>query len=87
MTKQIAVKLPDRLVREVDALVGAGNFSSRSQAVRYALEGLVLSDRRRAIDEAFARGFAEHPETSEELSDATRLAIESIEDEPWEKWW
>jgi Arc/MetJ-type ribon-helix-helix transcriptional regulator len=87
MSPQIAVKLPDRLLREVDDLIGAGGFQSRSHAVRYALEGLVRAERRRSIDEAFARGFTRHPETDEELADATRLAIESIEEEPWEKWW
>ncbi len=87
MTQQIAVKLPERLVSDVDRLVGEGSFESRSHAVRYALEGLVRADRRRLIDEAFVRGFAEHPESEEELADATRLAIESIDEEPWEKWW
>ena len=87
MTQQIAVKLPNRLVSDLDRLVGDGSFESRSHAVRYALEGLVRADRRRVIDEAFARGFADRPESDEELADATRLAIESIEEEPWEKWW
>ena len=27
------------------------------------------------------------PETPGELADAGRLAIESIEEEPWERWW
>jgi len=85
--QQIAVKLPDGLLRAVDELVGTGTFESRSQAVRHALEGLVLADRRRLIDDAFAAGFAEHPDTDEKLADATRLAIGSIADEPWEKWW
>jgi Arc/MetJ-type ribon-helix-helix transcriptional regulator len=84
---QIAVKLPDGLVKALDALVEAGRFESRSHAVRYGVEHLVRSDERRRIDEAFRSGFAEHPETPAELEDARRLAIDSIEDEPWEKWW
>lgn len=87
MTMQIAVKLPDGLVRDVDALVDAGAFASRSDAVRRSLRVLVTASRRRQIDDAFAVGFALHPETDEELADAARLAIESIEEEPWEKWW
>ncbi len=33
---------------------------------------------------AFADGFARQPETGGELADATRLAVKSIEDEPWD---
>ena len=41
MTQQIAVKLPDRLVDELDALVADGAFASRSDAVRHGIEALV----------------------------------------------
>lgn len=84
---QIAVKLPDRLLAAVDDLVGAGAFANRSHAVRHALEVLVRDDRRRAVDEAFTRGFTAHPETAAEMAEARRLAIESINEEPWERWW
>ena len=87
MTKQIAVKLPGHLLDAIDALVSAGRFESRSDAVRDGLEGLVRADQRRQIDDAFRRGFTEFPETADEIDDARRLAIESIDDEPWEKWW
>jgi Arc/MetJ-type ribon-helix-helix transcriptional regulator len=87
MTIQVAVKLPDELVRAVDRLVAQGAFANRSLAVRSALEQLVRHDQRRRIDAAFAEGFARRPEDERELEDARRLAIEAIEDEPWEKWW
>ncbi len=87
MTTQIAVKLPDPLVERVDALVNAGSFASRSEAVRRALEALVEDSTRAAIDRAFREGYERFPVTDEELADAYRLGIESIEEEPWEKWW
>ncbi len=87
MTTQIAVKLPEATVRRLDALVTDGVFENRSQAVRRALDVLVAAAERAAVDHAFAKGFASHPETPEELAEATRLAIESIEEEPWERWW
>ena len=87
MTIQIAVKLPDDVVAAVDRLVGEGRFPSRSAAVRRALDDLVAASERAAVDEAFARGFRAVPETADELSDAMRLAVEAINDEPWEKWW
>ena len=87
MTTQIAVKLPDEIVAAVDRLVDEGRFRSRSAAMRRALDDLVAASQRAAVDEAFARGFRATPETPEELADAARLAVEAIEDEPWEKWW
>jgi Arc/MetJ-type ribon-helix-helix transcriptional regulator len=45
MSKQIAVRLPDDLVRFVDEVVGSGKESSRAAVVVAALE----RERRRAI--------------------------------------
>ena len=87
MTTQIAVKLPDEVVHAIDHLVTTGRFASRSDAVRRGLDHVVREANAERIDRAFADGFARFPEHPEELADAERLAIESIEDEPWEKWW
>lgn len=87
MTTQIAVKLPPELVRELDRLVARGEFNSRSQAVRSGLEELVSARRRQEIDRQYRLAFERRPETDAELADATRLAVESIDEEPWERWW
>jgi len=87
MTTQIAVKLPDRLVGELDRLVEAGAFDSRSQAVRSGLEAMVASRRREDVDRQYRDADARLPETDAELSDAQRLAVGAIHDEPWERWW
>jgi Arc/MetJ-type ribon-helix-helix transcriptional regulator len=84
---QIAVKLPDGLVRELDELVAHGHFSSRSSAVRRAVEMIVSGQRRDALDEAYAKGYQQTPESESELAEAKRLATQAIDDEPWEKWW
>lgn len=84
---QIAVKLPDDLVREVDDLVTLGMFATRSSAVRRALEALVAAQRGRAAGQAYENGYRDLPESDQEMSEATRLAIQSIHDEPWERWW
>jgi hypothetical protein len=42
---------------------------------------LTVRDRERSA--AFLRS----PETTAEADDATRLAIDSINEEPWEPWW
>jgi Arc/MetJ-type ribon-helix-helix transcriptional regulator len=87
MTTQIAVKLPDELVDELDRLVKDGAFGSRSQAVRSGLETMVAARRRQELDQRYHDAFAQVPETREEIAEATRSAVESIHDEPWERWW
>lgn len=60
---QIAVKLPDELVRELDELVAQGLFSSRSSAVRRAVELIVSRQRRDALNESYANGYRQIPES------------------------
>lgn len=84
---QIAVKLPDGLVRRMDLLVGGGAFASRSALVRRGIElALRLADQER-IDRAYEEGYSRAPETDQEIEEARRLAELSIEEEPWERWW
>lgn len=87
MTRQIAVKLPDALVDEIDRLVEAGSFDSRSQAIRRGLEAMVAGQRRQEIDRQYREALTRLPETSEEIDEARALAIGAINDEPWERWW
>lgn len=87
MTRQIAVKLPDELLARLDELVRAGKFANRSSGVRRALEVLLGAEERRRVDAAFADGFGRAPDDGPELAEATRLALEAINEEPWERWW
>jgi Arc/MetJ-type ribon-helix-helix transcriptional regulator len=87
MTIQIAVKLPDALANDLDRLVARGDFENRSQAVREGLETVLAARERERLGERYRAALAQHPETAGELADARRLAVESIEDEPWERWW
>jgi antitoxin ParD1/3/4 len=45
--KPVPVSLPPELVEELDALVEAGVFSSRSDALRYGARLVVREDRQR----------------------------------------
>lgn len=87
MTTQIAVKLSAALLESVDDLVRSGRVKNRSAAVRAGLELLSRTEREAAIDRAFTDGVRRHPDSQGDMADARRLAIESIEDEPWEPWW
>lgn len=61
MTIQIAVKLPDDLVDEVDRLVQRGDFDSRSQAVRRGLEAMVADRRRQELDRRYRDAMSRLP--------------------------
>lgn len=87
MTVQIAVKLPDELLEAIDRLVDTRRFASRSEIVRAGLQRVIADDRERELDQAFTRGIEQHPDSDDDIRRATALAIESINDEPWEKWW
>ena len=77
MTIQIAVKLPDELVNDIDRLVDDGAFATRSQAIRSGLEAMVSDRRRSEVDRRYRDAMSRFPETDEEMAEATRLAVES----------
>ncbi len=87
MTVQIAVKLPDMLASELDRLVERGDFANRSQALREGLETILAAHERERLQARYREALMRAPETPGELADAGRLAIESIAEEPWERWW
>ena len=62
MTIQVPVRLTDQDVAALDALVERGRFRNRSHAMRAALAELVREERAREIDEAYRRGYGEHPQ-------------------------
>lgn len=83
MSEQIAVRIPDELAEELDAVVRRGAYGSRAEAVRSAIATLVEKDRRTRVGEAIAEGYRRQPQTDDEVAQATRAAIASIEEEPW----
>lgn len=87
MSKQIAVKLPERLLQHVDRKIVDGALASRADAVRRGLGLLLRELERERVAQAYRDGYARTPETAQELDEARRLGIASIEEEPWERWW
>ena len=47
---------------------------------------IVSRQRRDALEEAYAKGYRQAPQSESELAEAKRLAAQAIDDEPWEKW-
>lgn len=62
MTTQVPVRLTETDLAALDATVASGRFANRSEALRAGLELILREERERKIDEAYARGYAQHPQ-------------------------
>ncbi len=62
MSVQIAVRLGEEDLAHLDAAVARGAFPSRAAAVRTGLQRLLREDREQEIEQAYRRGYAEHPQ-------------------------
>ena len=87
MSTQLAIRLPDDLLRDLDWVILRLNYDSRAEAMRDALVKLVDQERRREIGEQIADGYRRMPQTEEEIAGSDQAFIDSVNEEPWEKWW
>lgn len=83
MSKQIAVRIPNALAKSIDDLVSEGRFETNTEAIRSALQTLVDQERRRKVGQLIADGYRRVPQGEGGLEAAWRVAIRSIEEEPW----
>lgn len=79
----ITVRMSDDRVKELDALVAAGAYSTRAEAVRDAVDRLLKTLEEEAIDRAIIDGYTRIPPTPEEEAWAEWSTVDSIEEEPW----
>lgn len=82
-TEQIAVRLPEDLLTELDELVDRGVYESRAAAVRAGIEAITEVEHRREIDRAVAEGYHRIPPTTAETEAALASLREAISEEPW----
>ena len=82
-TEQIAVRLPEELLVELDDLVRKGVYESRAAAVRAGIETLMELERRRRTDRAVVEGYRRVPPTAAEREAAIASLREGIAEEPW----
>lgn len=87
MSTQIAVRLTDDELEKLDWIVVHCELGSRADGVRIALDALQDRLRRDEIGRQIVEGYRRMPETEEEIAEAHRLSLESIDEEPWERWW
>ena len=62
MPSQIALRLPDGKLAELDSLVACGAYRNRAEALRAGLDRVLQDERERQIAEGYRRAYAEHPQ-------------------------
>ena len=82
-TEQIAIRLPQELLVELDDLVRNGVYESRAAAVRAGIETVMELERRRRTDRAVVEGYRRIPPTAAEREAAIVSLREAIVEEPW----
>jgi metal-responsive CopG/Arc/MetJ family transcriptional regulator len=87
MPTQLAIRLPDDLLHDLDWVVHRLHYDSRTEAMRDALIRLIQQERRREIGEQIAEGYRRMPQTEEEIGGSDQAFVDSVNDEPWDKWW
>jgi Arc/MetJ-type ribon-helix-helix transcriptional regulator len=80
---QVVTRLDEALLAQVDELVAAGEVSSRSEAVRVALQELVDRRRRHAVGRAIADEYGARPQTAPEVGWPDAATAAMIAEEPW----
>lgn len=82
-TEQIAVRLPEDLLAQLDELVDQGVYESRAAAVRAGIEVVAELARQRRTDRAVIEGYRRTPPTKLEKAAAIASLRDAIVEEPW----
>jgi Arc/MetJ-type ribon-helix-helix transcriptional regulator len=83
MSIQIAIRIPDALAEQLEALVASGRFDTKADAVRSALEGLLDAERRADVGRRIVEGYQRVPQDEADVAAAHQAATRSIDEEPW----
>jgi metal-responsive CopG/Arc/MetJ family transcriptional regulator len=83
MPTQLAIRLPDDLLRDLDWVVIRLQYDSRTEAMRDALIRLIDQERRREIDEQYVEAYTRMPQTEEEMADIPFQSWDLDDDDDW----
>jgi len=87
MSTQLAIRLPDETLADLDWLVVRCNYSSRTEAMRTAIENAIREERRRQIDEQYKEAYSRMPQTEDEIVDLQwQASPDLLDDEDWSAW-
>ena len=80
---KIAISLPPEILASVEeACRGAGQ--SRSAFILHAVRAYLDASQARAEAAAYAHGYQQFPETTEEIAEADALGMAALAREPWD---
>jgi Arc/MetJ-type ribon-helix-helix transcriptional regulator len=83
MPIQLAVKLPESIVEEVDRLIEAGRFANRTDAVRAALDRMLEELQEEQVTAAIVDGYRRIPPDQADDAWAEAATRAMIMEEPW----
>jgi Arc/MetJ-type ribon-helix-helix transcriptional regulator len=83
---QVAVRMTDELLGDLDWLVVRCDFENRAEAIRAALTELVKRERDREIDERIVAAYTAMPQTDDEVIPADLSVWDDLDDEDWSDW-
>ncbi len=86
MSIQLAIRLPQETLADLDWLVVRCNYSSRTEAMRSAIEAAIKAERRRQIDEQYIEAYTRMPQTEDELAHLGHQSFAHLDDEDWSEW-
>jgi Arc/MetJ-type ribon-helix-helix transcriptional regulator len=81
VSQQIAVRLDEDDLAALDQAIASGRYPSRAAAIRSALEQLLRDEREREIEDAYRRGYGEHPQDDAEGEAGLILMARHLRDE------
>lgn len=85
MSTQLAIRLPDELLAELDWLVVRCEYSNRTEAMRTAIEEMIRREKSREIDEQYIAAYTKWPQTEEELAGLNHQSFANLDDD-YEDW-
>lgn len=85
-TTQVAVRLENTLIDELDWLIGRRDYENRAEAIRAAIAHAVRVEREREIDERIIDGYTRIPQTGHELGWSAGRGFPGLSDDDWGDW-
>jgi Arc/MetJ-type ribon-helix-helix transcriptional regulator len=83
MSTQLAVKLSESMVVEIDRLIKDGHFANRTDAVRAALDRMLEEIREEQVTAAIVKGYQRIPPDESDGAWAEAATRAMIAEEPW----
>lgn len=86
MTTQVAIRMNDQQLGDLDWIVVRCDFENRAEALRAALAEFVKREREREIDEKIVAAYTAMPQTDDEIIRADLSSWDRLDDEDWSDW-